>query len=110
MERSPTDTRKTRRLSAALFGNEKVVEVALALDEVNAPCTAQELAVRTGIAHSMVRDVLVRLATAGLLLALPKTGGTRSAQYYEPEDRGAWTHLIALARWLRAGRATERRS
>jgi len=104
------DIAATRRLSAALFGNEKVSEVVMAIGDGRRPCTAQELAVRTGIAHSMVRDVLVRLTTAGVLLALPKVGGTRSPQYYEPSDAEAWRHLLALSRWLSLKRSEDRTS
>lgn len=86
-------------MSAALFGNEKVAEVVLALDGRTAPCTAQELSMQLGIAYSMVRDVLRRLTVAGVLAALPKTGGTRSPQYYERGDNGVWLYLAATCRW-----------
>jgi DNA-binding FadR family transcriptional regulator len=86
-----------------LFGNEKVAEVVLAMESIHAPSTAQELARQTGIAHSMVRDVLVRLTAAGLLSPLPRIGGARSAQYYEINDADPWAHLTALARWLDEG-------
>ena len=46
---------ETRRRSAALFGNEKTVEVVLALNEEGA-ATAQQVAQKTGIPHSLVRD------------------------------------------------------
>jgi len=102
------DIAATRRLSAALFGNEKVAEVVMAIEASHVPCTAQELAVRTSIGHSMVRDVLVRMTTAGVLVALPKIGGTRSPQYYEPPDAEAWLHVVALARWLSLDRSENR--
>jgi hypothetical protein len=74
---------ETRRRSAALFGNEKTVEVILALHG-EGTATAQMIVVRTGIAHSMVRDAIGRLVEGGVVRALPKTGGTRSPQYYQP--------------------------
>jgi GTP-sensing pleiotropic transcriptional regulator CodY len=46
---------ETRRRSAALFGNEKAVEVIVALDEEGS-ATAQTIAVRTGITYSLLRD------------------------------------------------------
>lgn len=91
-----------RRQSAALFGNEKVVEVVLALDAVPEPrsATAQQLSVATGIGHSMVRDVLQRLTQAGTLAAMAKVGGSRSAQYYQPVSDELWSHLVAICAWV----------
>ena len=96
------DIGEARRRSAALFGNEKVAEVVLVLAQGGAPATAQELSRTTGVGHSMVRDALLRLAAAGVLLSLPKVGGTRSAQYYEPIDGEGWTLLVRLAAWVNA--------
>jgi len=95
---------ETRRLSASLFGNEKVVEVVLALHAVSAPATAQEMSRATGISHSMVRDVLLRLVTSNLATTLPKVGGSRASQYYEATSGPGWERLVALAAWV-AGEA-----
>ena len=101
-------TRAARRTSAGLFGNEKVAEVVCALHVTRSPVTAQELAVLTRISHSMVRDVLVRLTAVGILTALPKVGGTRSAQYYLPVEEAGWELLSALAEWVLASSGAQR--
>jgi hypothetical protein len=62
--------------------------------------TAQQITARTGIAHSMVRDALARLVQGGAVRALPKAGGTRSPQYYEPADGDVWPALVAAAEAL----------
>jgi hypothetical protein len=85
---------ETRRRSAALFGNEKTVEVVLALQD-EGTATAQIIVQRTGIAHSMVRDAIGRLVEGGIVRALPKTGGTRSPQYYEPIGGQVWDTFLA---------------
>ena len=51
--------------------------MALAFNRSGSLCTAQELATKIGIAHSMVRDVLVRLTSAGVLRALPNAATMR---------------------------------
>lgn len=105
------DTSRVRALSSAIFGNEKVVEVVLAMDALSEPksATAQDLNRATGIAHSMVRDVLVRLVDGELVTAVPKVGGSRSPQYYQPRD--GWADLVDLARWAHAtaSRSTQAR-
>jgi Fic family protein len=85
---------ETRRRSTALFGNEKTVEVVLAL-QGEGSATAQMIVARTGIAHSMVRSALAKLVEGGIVRALPKTGGTRSTQYYQPVDGQAWDTFLA---------------
>ena len=91
-----------RRLSAALFNNEKLAEVVVALDHGGdrASATAQQIADTTGIQYGMVRDVLVRLAKSGLVVTVPKIGGSRGPQYYQPMDSEGWTHLVRLATWV----------
>jgi hypothetical protein len=91
---------ETRRRSAALFGNEKVVEVVLALNEEDL-ATAQQLHASTGIAYSMVRDALGRLVQGGAVRALPKTGHSRSPQYYQSIEGPLWEALVAGAQALR---------
>jgi DNA-binding transcriptional ArsR family regulator len=91
-------------VSAKLFGNEKLVEVVLALHAANNTATAQQLAKATGIDHAMVRVVLIRLVDAGLLDALPRAN-TRAAQYYAADNHGQpWLALCTLARavWVDA--------
>ena|SRR5260370_38973354 len=87
---------ETRRRSAALFGNEKTVEVVLALHE-EAPATAQMIAARTGITHSLVRDALLRLTAGGAARPLPRLGGSRSPRYYQPVDGDLWEALTSAA-------------
>jgi hypothetical protein len=88
---------ETRRRSAALFGTEKTVEVVLALHE-EAPATAQIIAVKTGITYSLVRDALLRLAAGKAIRLLPRLGGRRSPQYYQPVDGDLWIALTSAAR------------
>jgi hypothetical protein len=90
---------ETRRRSAALFGNEKTVEVVLALSSEGV-ATAQQLHTSTGIAYSMVRDALGRLVQGGAVRALPKAGHRRSAQYYQPVEGRVWDALVAAAQAL----------
>lgn len=87
----------TREVSAALFGNEKMAEVVVALAAESGLATAQQVATRLRINHDLARKVLLRLVTAGVVRALPKEGGRRSAQYYEPVQGTAWDALLALA-------------
>jgi hypothetical protein len=87
---------ETRRRSAALFGNEKAVEVIAALDEEGS-ATAQTIAVRTGITYSLVRDALLRLTAGRAIQPLPRLGGSRSPQYYQPVNGDLWTALTAAA-------------
>lgn len=93
---------ETRRLSSALFGNEKTVEVALFLADSKGIVTAQDVTVPTGIAHSLVRDTLVRLVNGGVVRAHPKTGGSRGTQYYEPVQGELWEAYVAAARSVAA--------
>jgi len=92
---------ETRRRSAALFGTEKTVEVVLALHE-EAPATAQMIAVKTGITYSLVRDALLRLAAGRAIRLLPRLGGRRSPQYYQPVDGDLWIALTSAARAVMA--------
>jgi hypothetical protein len=77
-----------------LFGNEKTVEVVLAL-QAEGTATAQMIVAETKIAHSMVRDALGRLVEGGVVRAIPKTGGTRSPQYYQPIGGPVWDTFLA---------------
>jgi hypothetical protein len=88
----------TRVRSAALFGNETFVEVVLALADERGAATAQQLSRATGIDHSMVRSVLLRAVAAGIVQTLPRAGGSRSAQYYQPANTSLWNASLELAR------------
>jgi ribosomal protein S25 len=87
---------ETRRRSAALFGNEKTVEVAVALDE-EGTATAQMLAAKTGISYSLARDALIRLSVGGAIRQIPRVGGSRSPLYYQPVEGDLWQALTAAA-------------
>lgn len=87
----------TRERSAALFGNEKLVEVVVALAEQQGAATAQQLSRLTGVDHSLVRCVLLRAVNAGVVETLPRAGGSRSPQYYQPTDTELWRATLALA-------------
>ena len=106
-----TDLEETRRRSAAIFGNEKTVEVVLALSDEGA-ATAQMIAKSTGIAHSLVRDALVRLVNGGVVRQVPRLGGSRSPLYYQPTPGNLWAAILSAAQAI-AGpqeRSTDRPS
>lgn len=90
-----------RFVSSKVFGNEKLVEVALDLAARRAPATATDVAQTLGVSHSTVRDVLLRLEAAGMVRALSKIGGSRSAQYYTPSELPDWIALVGLCHALR---------
>jgi DNA-binding GntR family transcriptional regulator len=68
----------------------------MALAAESEAATAQQLARRTGIGHSLVRDVLVRLRDAGVVTELPRAY-TRAPLYYQVEKGELWTSLRQLA-------------
>jgi hypothetical protein len=82
-----------------LFGNEKITEVVVALNQ-EGTATAQQIHATTHIAHSMVRDALGRLVLGGVVKALPKLGHSRSEQYYQPVEGSVWNALVAMAQAL----------
>lgn len=94
------DREATRRTSAAVFGNEKTVEVVLALVAANGLARATDIVQSTGIAHGMVRPVLKRLLDAGALSAMPRRGGTRGELYFEIADDGLWRSIAATAAYI----------
>lgn len=86
---------RLRYVSAKVFGNEKVVEVVNALHAASDVATAKQIAVATGIDHSLVRDVLVKLHEAEIVKKLPRSN-TRAAQYYEADQSSpVWETLRA---------------
>ncbi|MGH3788309.1 MAG: hypothetical protein ACRDRG_17590 [Pseudonocardiaceae bacterium] len=98
-----------RRVSAKVFGNEKYAEVVCALDAEGGTATAQMIAKRTGIDHPMARDVLVRLAEAGVATPLPRAG-SRAPLYYkvEPNDP-VWLAIKTLACTILSDRTAQSR-
>jgi len=94
------DVLATRRLSAAVFGNEKTVEVLLAVEDAKGLARATDIVQSTGIAHGLVRPVLKRLLDAGALHAMPRRGGARGELYFEIGDPQLWGTMVATARHL----------
>lgn len=90
----------TRDLSSALFGNEKMIEVVLAVAAEHDHATAQQVAKRVGVNHDLARKPLLRLVEGGMLVALPREGGRRSPQYYEAAPGPRWEAMKALCRTL----------
>lgn len=91
------DLSTTRRISASVFGNEKTVEVVLAIRMAGGLARATDIVQQTGIAHGMVRPVLKRLLDAGALSAMPRRGGSRGELYYEVADHELWEAMAATA-------------
>ncbi len=95
MDRNAT----TRRLSADIFGNEKVAEIVLLLESEPGALLAADISRRTGFSHSLVRDVLLRLSRTPAVRALPKAGHSRGPAYFEKNaDSPLWPALVGLAR------------
>lgn len=90
----------TRRISAAIFNNDKLIEVVLALDSDGPQATAQQIARRLVINHDLVKKVLVRLEAAGLVKEMPRVGGRRGALPYEVQAGDEWRALLSLCRAL----------
>ncbi len=89
----------TRRISADIFGNEKIAEIVMLLDGEPGALLAADICRRTGFSHSLVRDVLVRLSRTPALRALPKTGNPRGPAYYEKNTESPlWPALVGLAK------------
>jgi hypothetical protein len=87
-----------RRISASIFGNEKIAEIVLLMDAEHGALTAAEISRRTGFGHSLVRDVLLRLGRTSAVRALPKASNPRGPAYYEKNlDSPLWTALVRLA-------------
>jgi hypothetical protein len=86
--------------SAALFGNRYFVEVVLAVDRLSATgdafVTTRMVAADTALGDSLVRPVMFRLTTAGLIAALPRTGGPRSTLNYQVLRGPLWANIVAV--------------
>lgn len=104
---------EARRLSAAVFGNRHFAAVVAAIKERMSSeaelVTARELARAAALSDSTVRPVLLRLAEAGVLLALPKAGHARTTQYYQPVPGLLWTALGQMANAVRGDQRSESR-
>lgn len=94
-------TGKARTVTHALFNNRAFADVAVAAHRIleaapKGTVTTRQVAAATGFADSVVRPVMVRLAAAGLLRALPKHGAANSTQLYLRADDELWRRLMAL--------------
>lgn len=85
--------------SAAIFGNRHFAEVVLAVDRLSATgdafVTTRMVASETALGDSLVRPVMLRLDTAGLVAALPRTGGPRSMLNYQVMRGSLWGAVVA---------------
>lgn len=87
-----------RQRSSAVFGNDKVMEVVLALHRWPGPAvTAQELARATNINHDLVKRVLTRLELVSVVKPLDRIGGTRGPLPYEVLPGATWSALVELS-------------
>jgi hypothetical protein len=95
-----------RELSAALFGNRATVAVLVAIQDLvrdeEAFVTTRMVASATELGDSVVRPVMLRLRAAGVLYALPRTGGPRSTRYYQVQRDGLWDALAATCNAIMA--------
>lgn len=98
------DVVHARRMSAAVFGNEKLAEVVQFLSTERAPATAQAVASGTGIPYSLTRDALRRLLAAGVVQELPRLGGSRGPLYYEIVEGKMWRLFVEIAAEVCRGR------
>ena len=89
--------------SAALFGNRHFADVVLAVDRLSATgdafVTTRMVASETRLGDSLVRPIMRRLDAAGLLAALPRTGGPRSMLNYQVMRGVPWTALADTCSW-----------
>lgn len=86
------------RISTNIFGNEKLAEIVLLLHAEHGALLAAEISRRTGLGHSLVRDVLIRLSKTPAVRALPKAGNPRGPAYYEKNANSPlWPALVRLA-------------
>jgi len=88
-----------RERSSAIFNNRFFADVVLAVDRLSAPddafVTTRMIASETMLSDSLVRPVMLRLRTAGLITALPRAGGPRSTLYYQVRRGPLWTGVQA---------------
>lgn len=99
-----TEEEARRRLSSSLFNNTYFADVVLTIADLAAEpdafVTTRRIASACGAGDSVVRTVVVRLESSGLLQRLPRMGGRRSEQNYARSTGGEWNRLVALCRSL----------
>jgi predicted ArsR family transcriptional regulator len=85
-----------RSVSKGLFVSGHRLEVsALIAQSASTLVYAAELASRLGLQSNVVRKDLLKLAEAGVLRALPRTGGNERA-YFEKRESQYWHLALAL--------------
>ena len=89
----------SRDRSAAIFGNRFFAEVVVAVDRLSGPddslVTTRRVASVTALSDSLVRPVMLRLRTAGLITDLPREGGSRSTLHYQVQRGPVWAGVRA---------------
>jgi hypothetical protein len=95
-----SDIFRLRGASTAVFGNEKLAEVITFIATQGLPVTAQMVSTGTQVNYSLVRDALRRLTAAGVLVCLPRTGGSRSQLFYQVIEGRLWSLLRQVAEEL----------
>jgi hypothetical protein len=100
-----------RGRSVALFNNSHFADVVLqvaAITEHNVSefVTTRKVAAATGLGDSLVRPVVLRLESAGMLNRLPRMGRPRSEQNFTRATSDQWTGLLQLCRALDEGMPT----
>jgi hypothetical protein len=101
----PAEREAWRDCSAALFGNRCVVDVVLAIRQL-APTaetfvTTRMVASKTTLGDSLVRPVMLRLESAGILARLPRSGGPRSMLHYQVRQGPLWEALVRTCATVR---------
>jgi hypothetical protein len=89
----------SRERSAAIFGNRFFAEVVSAVDRVSAASdtfvTTRMIASQTTLSDSLVRPVILRLRSVGLITPLPRAGGPRSTLHYQVCRGPLWDAVTA---------------
>lgn len=86
---------------AALFNNRHLVAVVAAIAErEEAEFSTRQLAQACGVADSLVRSVLQRLAGAGMIQEHSRRGGVRGELLYRVSDQKGWELLTSLCHHL----------
>jgi hypothetical protein len=99
--RAQRNGREPPRLrSAAVFGNRFFAEVVTAVDRLpgaeDAGVTVRMVAADTGLADSVVRPVMRRLADGGLLAEPAREGSARSPLHYQVLRTPLWLCVLSV--------------
>ncbi|WP_433955233.1 hypothetical protein [Janibacter indicus] len=86
---------------AALFNNRLLAVVVVAIaGRDDSEFTTRQLAKACGVADSLVRPVLRRLADAGMIQEHSRRGGVRGELLYRIRDEEGWELLASLCQRL----------